>query len=641
VATTAETTGDYVMTRTLDRTLAVVFAVLLLYGAYAMTTGWNHTILDQYGFRQAQTAITIEYLLKGGPWFAYQTPVLGPPWPIPLEFPVYQWVVACIVYLFHVPIDQTGRAISVAFFYASLPPAYWLLRRFGMSMSQRLSFLILIVVSPLYIFWSRTVMIESCALFFSVSYLALAVEYLKSPRTSVAALMVLAGSLAAMVKLPTFFGFAICSAFLLIADMDPRALRNRTVPHLTFAACAGLVPALAGYGWSLYAERQRLLNPLAGFLGLDALREFTYGTTRQRISPDVWSVLWSRSVPDLLGSHLLILPLLICLPLVAKKYRAFSILSTAVFIIVWMTFTNLHFVHSYYQYANGLFLIAALGFGIAGLIELPGATRVSGLLLLGVAVALSLNHYRSTYERSQQLNNTGFQGIADAIRHHSKPDDVVMIYGLDWSPELPYTSGRRSIMVGDHNPLESQQARKALANLADGKLGAMVVCLSARNDEVAVKRSICSYGFEAAPKYEDAICSLYLPSPLRPTPAPCAEPGPADESNAPLANVETPRAGSMVSSAVTVGGWAISKSENHEIGVYVDDRSVRTTMTVGIARPDVQKAYPQYADSLHAGFHGTVDLTEATAGPHTLRVELSAPNGIRYRLADIPVVLVR
>jgi hypothetical protein len=97
----------------------------------------------------------------------------------------------------------------------------------------------------------------------------------------------------------------------------------------------------------------------------------------------------------------------------------------------------------------------------------------------------------------------------------------------------------------------------------------------------------------------------------------------------------------MVSSAVTVGGWAISKSENHEIGVYVDDRSVRTTMTVGIARPDVQKAYPQYADSLHAGFHGTVDLTEATAGPHTLRVELSAPNGIRYRLADIPVVLVR
>jgi hypothetical protein len=67
-----------------------MFMLLLLHSAYAMTTGWNHTILDQYGFRQAQTAATLEYLVKGGPWFAYETPVLGPPWSIPFEFPLYQ-----------------------------------------------------------------------------------------------------------------------------------------------------------------------------------------------------------------------------------------------------------------------------------------------------------------------------------------------------------------------------------------------------------------------------------------------------------------------------------------------------------------------------------------------------------------------
>ena len=64
-------------------------------------------------------------------------------------------------------------------------------------------------------------------------------------------------------------------------------------------------------------------------------------------------------------------------------------------------------------------------------------------------------------------------------------------------------------------------------------------------------------------------------------------------------------------------------------------------MTVGIARPDVQRAYPQYAGSLHAGFQGVVDLTGVEAGPHTLRIELHAVNGSRYPLAEIPIVLMR
>ena len=358
----------------MDRTLIVIFMLLLLHSAYAMTTGWNHTILDQYGFRQAQTATTIEYLVKGGPWFAYETPVLGPPWSIPFEFPLYQWIVALIVSVFHLPIDQAGRSASVFFFYASLPPIYFLLRTLRMSMSQRLPFLILIMASPLYIFWSRTVMIESCALFLSLVYLALAAEYLASPRPGVAVLTLLTGSLAAMVKLPTFFGFAICSAFLLVADMHRGSIRDRArrQTHLLFAGCAGIVPGLAGFGWSLYAQAQRALNPLGGFLALNALSGFTYGTTRQRFSPELWRVIWMRSIPDILGSNLLVVPLLICLPLVRKGQRTRALSSLAVFVVVWMTFTNLHYVHSYYQYANGVFLIAALGFTIAGLIGLEG-----------------------------------------------------------------------------------------------------------------------------------------------------------------------------------------------------------------------------------------------------------------------------
>jgi hypothetical protein len=154
-----------------------------------------------------------------------------------------------------------------------------------------------------------------------------------------------------------------------------------------------------------------------------------------------------RSIPDILGSNLLMLPLLICLPLLRKGQRTHALSSLAVFVIVWMTFTNLHFVHSYYQYANGVFLIAALGFSIAGLIGLEGGARVSGLLFLGITVVLALNGYRTTYEKSQESDNLSLQETAKAIQQSSKPDDVLMVYGLDWSPELLYSSHRRGIMV--------------------------------------------------------------------------------------------------------------------------------------------------------------------------------------------------
>src|SRR5262245_20084309 len=114
---------------TLERILSVIFILLLIHSVAAISNGWTHTISDEHGFRQAQTAITVDYLLKGGPWIAYETPVFGPPWSIPFEFPLYQWITALLVLFFRMPVEQAGRAVSAGFFYASLIPSYFFLRR--------------------------------------------------------------------------------------------------------------------------------------------------------------------------------------------------------------------------------------------------------------------------------------------------------------------------------------------------------------------------------------------------------------------------------------------------------------------------------------------------------------------------------
>ena len=97
----------------------ILFIIAFTIHFYISLIGWNNNILDQYGFRQAQTAISTYYTIKDGFALRYITPVLGAPWSIPFEFPLFQWIVAGLVLIFKTPLDQTGRFVSLFFFYSS------------------------------------------------------------------------------------------------------------------------------------------------------------------------------------------------------------------------------------------------------------------------------------------------------------------------------------------------------------------------------------------------------------------------------------------------------------------------------------------------------------------------------------------
>jgi hypothetical protein len=104
--------------------LGGIFAICLVHSFWAMSIGWNNSILDMHGFRQTQTAISTYFVLQGGAWLAYETPVLGAPWSIPFEFPLYQWITAVWVKISGIPLDQAGRSVSVVFYYLTLWPGY-------------------------------------------------------------------------------------------------------------------------------------------------------------------------------------------------------------------------------------------------------------------------------------------------------------------------------------------------------------------------------------------------------------------------------------------------------------------------------------------------------------------------------------
>src|SRR5579871_2832020 len=92
-----------------------LLAFAAIHAAWWLLAGINQPIADLHQFRQTQTAITAYWIWRGGPLIAYQTPVLGYPWSVPFEFPVYQYLLA-LMRLAGVSIAVGGRLLSFAFY---------------------------------------------------------------------------------------------------------------------------------------------------------------------------------------------------------------------------------------------------------------------------------------------------------------------------------------------------------------------------------------------------------------------------------------------------------------------------------------------------------------------------------------------
>ena len=103
---------------------ALVLAVAV--GAFATWFAFRYArqpILEQDAFRQTLTALTSYWMIEEGWSFSYQTPVVGYPWKLPFEFPLYQSVVALVAWAGQWPLEPVGRLVSFGFLLGCAWPA--------------------------------------------------------------------------------------------------------------------------------------------------------------------------------------------------------------------------------------------------------------------------------------------------------------------------------------------------------------------------------------------------------------------------------------------------------------------------------------------------------------------------------------
>jgi hypothetical protein len=220
-------------------------------------------------------------------------------------------------------------------------------------------------------------------------------------------------------------------------------------------------------------------NELGMLLTSRAVARFTFGTWDQRISSALWrNTISDRTLTNTFGYAAVPAVALIGATLSRREYAYPALAATLAFLVPFLVFTNLHVVHSYYQTANAIFIIAAVGLGLATVIS----ARQTGIALafLALIAAAQLWYFQSVYAGylTQDLSVDREFRIANIARSATQPDASLIVIGDDWTSVIPYYAQRKSFALPNWAPVSFWKQTLATPQkyLGDRRLGGVVYC---------------------------------------------------------------------------------------------------------------------------------------------------------------------
>ncbi|WP_277186194.1 hypothetical protein, partial [Caballeronia sp. BR00000012568055] len=411
-------------------------------------------------------------------------------------------------------LDMTGRLVSYAFLLASLIPSWTVCKHFFGS-GAKLFFCVFVALClscPLYLFWGRAFLMETEALYFTLSFLAFS---LKTPIDEVRwkdALMC-GGflALAILQKSTTVLPVLLFAVVWRIAGL----IRSRIRPNadLLLKSCATyVVPFIIGVIWVEYTDKVKSQNLFGQLLTSAKLFSWNFGTLHARLSAELWNgVIWHRVVAENSGGHLGMLIIVAGL-LWAPQRRWLIGAACGLFLSFFLIFENLLFVHEYYPAANTVYLVFAITASIAGLIEKYPARSAFILVVVGIIVALNLNAFWRGPLYAQETHiyaaNDPILSSAFFVRDNTEKQSAILVYGDDWNSQFPYYSQRKAFVVSKSfsdylDPIKHPQ------RYIQTRPAATMVCGEARAD--VQLHQVISVAYKGWRKTSLELCEIYQP----------------------------------------------------------------------------------------------------------------------------------
>jgi 4-amino-4-deoxy-L-arabinose transferase-like glycosyltransferase len=413
----------------------------------------SQPLLETQSFRQTTTAYPALLFYEGGiDLFHPQLPVFGPPFFLPIEFPLFQAAASLVMHLGVAP-DVAVRLTALVCFLITAALLWRLLVTLA-GEAAGLAGLAAFLFSPLGLIVSRMSLIEYMATAGGLAFILWGLRWHETGkwRWYVAALV--AGAIGLLVKSTTGVIYLVPLMVLVLGAWRRGQLPvvRRSVYALAVVALFG-VPLLLALGWTVYADGVRASNPdSAWFSSSGGLAGYYFGTLQQKLDPTTWFDLADEAQRLLFGGALWLWGLLALAAAMLLTRRAFAISLVLSACIGPLIFTTQYMVPGQEYYMAALSPLVAIAIGLAaGWLWrerhdlIPKVVLVS--LVLGWAITLHLSQgywgreYARSYDPSQILPAAAY------VAANSQPDELVALAGQDWDPSIFYYARREGLMV--------------------------------------------------------------------------------------------------------------------------------------------------------------------------------------------------
>lgn len=339
-------------------------------------------IVEWYGPRQAHTAITVQtWIHEGLDMIHYQVPILGEPWRIPYEFPVYQgsaYIMYKILRRVHITqnLDVAMRLTSVIWFYISAIYLYRFLK--GILGNDKNSASIIgyslmwYLFLPYSILVSRVALIDMCAVSLGLIYMfylyRLMTENDRKRSIVTMAITILVGIVSYLAKPTSMFPVAFLMCFLGIRYLYSSGklyplewFVRKNIFYYFRLLLAVLLPLIPCLMWTKYSD---MVKTNIGLVNLTStsLHDWNFGTWEQKMNVENWGVILERFNMIFPVITLLIFFSVILYIKGSQEKENFIQLAAfyAIFGTIFSLF-NLYWCHTYYFIAILPFLCIFLG----------------------------------------------------------------------------------------------------------------------------------------------------------------------------------------------------------------------------------------------------------------------------------------
>jgi hypothetical protein len=478
-----------------DRKFKIIWIVTclsFLYSLFFALSTSKQALLDLHSFRQAQTGLGAYWLDESSTWFQYQLPVLGYPWSIPFEFPTYQILAHYISLFTGISLIQTGRLLSYVFFILMLFPIRMIivdlrLPRFTFPITCLFAF-----TSSNYLYWSRSFMIETTALFFTLSAIALTLRFAIRPKHTTFTIALIFAIMSGLTKSTTYLSLLVFVGFVLThLIVFHRKNIEKIRQNILGVFCIALISAISTFSWINYSDTVKSQNLNGGALTSTALRVWNYGTLEQRFSKEFWfDLIFQRTLLGNLGAGVGLVLIILFLVVRSDSRRKLMVSAFIImFIIPLFLFTNLHLVHWYYQVSNLIYLFIALAIIFGSWIEkFPEKFSNVSIALLLVISTLNFSVFQVKFseyaEKEFTIQNSQILSVANFIKKNTSTDEYVLIYGQDWSSALAFAVERKTATLPSWMPTYSESYTDPKRLFNQVYPAAVVDCLVHANEEV-------------------------------------------------------------------------------------------------------------------------------------------------------------